>query len=152
MKIGFFPSVQRFDGECHYNAEATTTKSEKPYQEKKSKIEKFKQGISKPSSVFRSNFVEDHPNRGQNDGRVALTDYFSGDAQDEKCRCMMEKTLKRDNNGHLLYSCIPCGKEAINTTLKRHIESNLLEGISIPCNYCEKTFRSRHARCQSTAQ
>ena len=81
--------------------------------------------------MFRSNFVEDHPNRGQNDGRVALTDYFSGDAQDEKCRCMMEKTLKRNNNGHLLYSCIPCGKEAINTTLKRHIESNLLEGISI---------------------
>ena len=82
-----------------------------------------------PSSVFRSNFVEDHPNRGQNDGTVAQTDYFSGNAQDEKCRCMMEKTLKRDNNGHLLYSCIPSGKAPINTTLKGHIVSNHLEGI-----------------------
>ena len=75
------------------------------------------------------------------DGTIALTDGFSGNAQDEKCRSMMEKTLKKDNNGHLLYSCIPCGKEAINTTLKRHIESKYLEGISIPCNFCEKTFR-----------
>ena len=57
------------------------------------------------------------------DGTIALTDGFSGNAQDEKCSSMMERTLKRDKNGHLLYIRIPCGKEAINTTLKRHIES-----------------------------
>ena len=58
---------------------------------------------------------------------------------------MMEKTLTKDNHGHLIYRCVPCGKEAINTTLKRHIEANHLEGVSIPCNFCEKTFKGRDA-------
>ena len=85
---------------------------------------------------------------------VALTSYFSGDLQelDEKCYSMMEKTSKQKENGHLLYRCKVCGKEAINEHMKSHIEANHLEGISIPCNICEKTFRSRssltmHNRC-----
>ena len=28
--------------------------------------------------------------------------------------------------------------------MKDHIEANHLEGISLPCNYCDKIFRSRH--------
>ena len=76
---------------------------------------------------------------------VALRSFFSGDLQelDEKCNSMMEKTSKRKENGHLLYRCQVCGKEAINGDLKSHIESNHLDGFSIPCNLCEKTFRSR---------
>ena len=27
--------------------------------------------------------------------------------------------------------------------IKKHIESNHVEGICVPCNLCEKTFRSR---------
>ena len=62
---------------------------------------------------------------------------------DEKCISMMEKTSEKNAHGQLLYQCKVCGKEGINGTLKRHIEANHLEGISIPCNFCEKTFRSR---------
>ena len=78
---------------------------------------------------------------------VALTSYFSGDLQelDEKCYSMMEKTTKKQARGFPLYSCKVCGKEAINEHMKSHIEANHLEGVSIPCNFCEKKFRSRNS-------
>ena len=70
---------------------------------------------------------------------------FSGNLQelDEKCNSMMEKTLKKSAHGQPLYKCGPCGKETTSGDLKKHIEANHLEGISIPCDFCENTFRSR---------
>ena len=41
--------------------------------------------------------------------------------------------------------CKICGKEGGATVLRNHIEANHLEGVSIPCNQCDKTFRSRNA-------
>ena len=41
--------------------------------------------------------------------------------------------------------CKICGKEGGATAIKNHIEVNHLEGVSIPCNQCDKTFRSRNA-------
>ena len=45
----------------------------------------------------------------------------------------------------LVIFCSLCGKEAKRTNMKNHIEANHLEGISVPCNQCEKTFRSRNS-------
>ena len=42
--------------------------------------------------------------------------------------------------------CKVCGKEGKNGSIKDHIEANHIEGIVIPCNLCEKTFRSRASR------
>ena len=78
---------------------------------------------------------------------VALTNHFSsGEFQelDEKCASMMEKTSVKNARGQPLYRCKVCGKEEINGAIKSHIEINHLEGVSIPCNLCEKTFRSRN--------
>ena len=58
---------------------------------------------------------------------------------------LMEKTSKKNENGNLLHRCKVCGNEAINTHMKTHIEANHLEGVVIPCNLCESTFRSRHS-------
>ena len=44
-----------------------------------------------------------------------------------------------------VYVCQACGKEGMRTQIRDHIESNHLEGISISCNLCEKTFRLRSA-------
>ena len=41
--------------------------------------------------------------------------------------------------------CKVCGKEGMRNDIKKHIESNHLEGLSFPCNMCEKTSRSRNA-------
>ena len=81
-------------------------------------------------------------------GEVVLTSHFpSGDFQelDEKCISMMEKTSAKNAHGQPLYRCKVCGKEKIIGNIKSHIESNHLEGFSIPCNFCGKTFRSRNS-------
>ena len=41
--------------------------------------------------------------------------------------------------------CKVCGKEGLGKTIKDHIEANHLDGVAIPCNLCDKTFRSRNA-------
>ena len=42
------------------------------------------------------------------------------------------------------FVCKVCGKEAGQKIhMKDHIETYHMEGISIPCNICEKTFRSQ---------
>ena len=80
---------------------------------------------------------------------VALTGMFSGELEelDEQVKGMLEKTHNVTANGkRLMYVCKACGKEGDNSmNMKRHIEANHLEGVSIPCNLCEKTARSRHA-------
>ena len=50
------------------------------------------------------------------------------------------------------YICKVCGKEGTYGNLKVHIEAKHLEGTSVQCNLCEKTFASRdtlrtHTRC-----
>ena len=55
-------------------------------------------------------------------------------------------TIKH-RDGQIIHSCNICGKEAISknaTYLKNHIEVTHIDGIFIPCNFCGKTFRSRH--------
>ena len=64
---------------------------------------------------------------------------------DDKCISMMEKTAGKNVYGKQIYRCKVCGKEKIIAKMKDHIESSHLEGISIPCNFCEKTFRSRNS-------
>ena len=104
---------------------------------------------SKSSGLFQNEINDKIPDNEHHEvGKtVALTSSFSDDVQelDEKCNSMMEKTFKRQANGYPLYRCGVCGKEGINTQMKNHIEANHLEGVSMPCNFCEKTFRSRNA-------
>ena len=80
-------------------------------------------------------------------GTMALTGNFSGDLQelDNKINSMMVKTSNKSVRGKLIYKCTLCGKEAEVTQIKNHIEANHMEGISVPCNLCETTFRSRNA-------
>ena len=60
---------------------------------------------------------------------------------DEKIKSMW-KIIKRD--GKSVYACQVCEKEgSYSTQMRDHVEANHIEGISHPCNYCEKTFRSR---------
>ena len=75
-------------------------------------------------------------------------------ALDEKVKSMMEKGQKMIPNGKrangtpiqaTLSICKVCGKEDTVTHIRNHIESNHLEGISIPCEHCDKTFPSRNA-------
>ena len=79
---------------------------------------------------------------------IALQSYHFGDFDqlDQLVKSMMEKGQNKHANGiHTLHKCKVCGKEGMNHAIKDHIEANHIEGIVIPCNLCEKTFRSRNA-------
>ena len=71
---------------------------------------------------------------------------------DEKVKSMMEKgqrmipSGKRANGTPIQlasFVCKMCGKEGRSKDMRNHIEANHLEGISIPCHHCDKTFSSR---------
>ena len=78
-------------------------------------------------------------------GTVAIMKNYLGDFQEleDQTMSMMEKTSRKNPRGQPFYICKVCGKEDINGNLKTHIEANHLEGVSIPCNNCEKTFRCK---------
>ena len=78
------------------------------------------------------------------DQSLALPSLFGLEDLEEKVVSMMEKSQHRFDNGKQpAYICKVCGKEARCRTIKDHIEANHLEGIAIPCNLCDKTFRSK---------
>ena len=109
--------------------------TEKPSQETKT---------TKSSVPSPSKFSE------QEGKAVALTNYFSGDVKEllERSNSMMEKTSRKMASGRSIFSCKVCGKEGKGGDIKNHIETNHLEGVSVPCNACEKTFRSRNLLAQ----
>ena len=79
-------------------------------------------------------------------GTLAMPSNFSGDLEEleERVKSMMEKSENKYVNGtQLAHRCKMCGKEGMGSNIKDHIEANHLEGIVIPCNLCDKTFRSR---------
>ena len=71
---------------------------------------------------------------------------------DEKVKTMMDKgqnmiTFGKQKDGKPIRvtSCVckVCGKEGRTNDIRNHIEANHLEGISLPCDYCDKTCPSR---------
>ena len=79
---------------------------------------------------------------------VAIPSYHSVDLNqlEEKVRSIMEKSQNKHANGkQAAHVCKVCGKEGMGSAIKDHIEANHIEGIVIPYNLCDKTFRSRNA-------
>jgi len=72
---------------------------------------------------------------------VNLTDAQELDA---KVKSMMTKS-QNIIHGRKADICTVCGKEGMGKNIMEHIEANHLEGVSLPCNVCGKTFRSRHS-------
>ena len=91
---------------------------------------------------------DNHPANvhGNIDRRIAIPNFVTGDFQelDEKVKSMMEASQNRlPNAPGRAKICKVCGKEGQSMAIRDHIEANHLEGVSLPCNVCEKTFRSR---------
>ena len=83
-----------------------------------------------------------------NERRIAIPNFVSGDLKelDEKVKSMMEKSQNLAPSGPAgskAKICKVCGKEGAGIAIRDHIEAKHLDGVSLPCNHCEKTFRSR---------
>ena len=90
------------------------------------------------------------PTTEENALAIPTTTNISGDLQqlDETVKSMMEtsQNLVQTYKGPERFKiCKVCGKEGRATDIKRHIEANHLEGVSIPCNHCDQIFRSRNS-------
>ena len=73
---------------------------------------------------------------------------FSGDLHDldEHVKSLMVPGQNMTPDGKKkATACQVCGKEGYRTNIRDHIETNHVEGVSVPCNKCEKIFRSRNA-------
>ena len=111
------------------------------------------------AKIPKASFKRQPPNSeihhsGQN-GTLAIPGNFSGDLDEleERVKSMMEKSENKYANGNYLADrCKVCGKEGMGRNIKDHIEANHLDGIVIPCNLCDKTFRSRNGFRQHTRQ
>ena len=97
-----------------------------------------------------------HPDIDLENRSLALPNLLSGGIQelDHQVQSMMEKgsnlvTCGKDKNGketlRTAFVCKVCLKEGQMVNIRNHIEANHLEGISIPCSFCQNLFRSRKA-------
>merc|ERR1712129_375173 len=108
-------------------------------------------GSNKKQKVPESEKASEKEDNQVSNGAITATNQvFCGDLQalDEQINTMMTKNqhiLKCGRNSERARVCTVCGKEGFATTIKNHIEANHIEGVSIPCNDCEKTFRTRNA-------
>ena len=74
----------------------------------------------------------------KSDTAIMAANQLVGDFEtlDVKVKSMMEK-------GNNMVQV--CGKEGHPSHIKNHIERNHLEGISVPCPFCDKVFHSRNS-------
>ena len=64
----------------------------------------------------------------------------------EKTTSLMERTLTRNSKGKPLFACRLCDKRSAHThEIRRHIEANHLEEVSLPCKLCGKIFKSTNS-------
>jgi hypothetical protein len=81
-------------------------------------------------------------------GIVALQNQTCSDEiqlLDEQIRSMMSLGQNLMANGRKVSVCNVCLKEGTWQNTKNHIEANHIDGISLPCSLCEKSFRSRNS-------
>ena len=104
-----------------------------------------------PNVENASNYVAQSP--------IALSEetpaqFMEMQALDEKVKSIMAKSQNKIKIGTKLngtpmfgrsFICKVCGKEGQFTNIRDHIEAKHLEGISIPCNFCERTCISRYS-------
>ena len=92
---------------------------------------------------------------------IAMRKYASEDLQelDEQVKSMMENSQNIIQSGKIRKRakiCKVCGKEGEPSAIRDHVETHHLDGVSLPCNSCDKTFRSRTAKrlhnCKNTTK
>ena len=73
------------------------------------------------------------------------TDIESLDKQVKSMMIFSDNVNPYTKIGERARICKVCGKEGCQTDIMRHIETNHITGISIPCDLCGKASKSRNA-------
>ena len=125
--------------EDQYSKEWRSEEAQKEYEEKSSFRHVNQQHQLQPLDIG-----------SRYEQRVASFDSRSQDLKelDARVKSMMTKSqnmIQIGNRRKTAEICKVCGKEGNPQAIKDHIEAKHLEGVSLPCNNCGKTFRSRIA-------
>ena len=102
-------------------------------------------GSSSHDENVRPVVPEDWPTDETNKQTETSTDY-SGEtlSLDEKISSLIVKGQNLVTSGgkqRRAHICTVCGKEAKWNIIRDHIEANHLEGVTIPCSFCDQVFR-----------
>ena len=117
-------------------------KSKEPVaKEEKAGLKNRKAKAIKQSSTNGNPGNEENAVEKTSEGKHIETLVQSFQELDEKIMSLLEKgdPSEREN----IYYCNVCGLRGMKNSLKDHVETKHLEGISLPCNMCEKAFKSR---------
>ena len=120
-------------------------------EEDEKPLRAFNGHVKIPKPCFRRPAPSTEIHNPEENTTVAIPSNFSGDLDEleEKVKSLMEKSQNKIGYGRdanaFAKRCKVCGKEGQGPNIKDHIEANHLEGIIIPCNLCDKTFRSRNS-------
>ena len=111
--------------------------------------------IPKKPTTRRQDVIPNVDVQSKTSSTLAIPNHSRTDLQalDEKIKSMMEKGLNMIPRGNkhgkpaqeISHICKVCGKEGRRHVIKDHVEAKHLEGISFPCDYCDKTYSSRAA-------
>ena len=91
--------------------------------------------------------IDDMANHLKADEAFALSNldesYESLEKLEKKLKTFMVKSEHLlPNKSQRATICKLCGKEGMISDIKKHIEANHLDGINLPCNRCERVFKS----------
>ena len=122
---------------------ATTLESQKTTK----RTPKRKEKQEKSSAEVKSELVEYSPNEiGDGGSTNNSTDQLK--MHKAKVNSMLEKSenhITNESYNLQAYSCKECGKEGVKTNIEKHIEKHHIEGIALPCPFCEKICKSTTA-------
>ena len=130
-------------------------------EEKEKCVKLNPNSIHKTKEPFKISTIYNNIHNAEEASRVlAIPNQISDNLQalDEKVKSMIEKGQKMIPNGKQTANgtpmqktssiCKVCGKEGRWNQIRDHIESNHLEGVSIPCDHCGKTLSTRLSLCK----
>ena len=146
------PLVQKSEGGFHSLDNTVVEPTHLVVRKSGGDFQKFDNPVSPPEPKMARNIsVKQFPRRDisveEKENALPGLRQFSGDLKDldDFIKSLMEKGGYIVGTQVKAYVCKVCGKEGYSSSIKDHIERNHVEGINVPCNQCEKSFRSRHA-------
>ena len=118
--------------------------TEKKPKNTKLKVERYETEFDFNEDYFGKETTIAIPN-----DKITNVDITDKQELNEKVKSMMKLSENTVPDGpgrsSRAYVCTVCGKQGKRGHIKDHIEVHHIEGVSIPCNYCEKIFRTRDA-------
>ena len=100
------------------------------------------------NDVVSDIYIQEEENKTEVNTMMVSNISFTGELHelDAMIKTMMLVGQNRTPDGKTTVTvCQLCGKEGYKTQIRDHIEANHVDGLVIPCDHCEKTFRSRNA-------